>query len=222
MQHRSRDCIPFDCDPCTVELILIDSWLNNISTNTTTATGLATCEYISVVEKAHRYTRTQSDTFASEVLPLSVFRFVLKDPTDNPLSTSVFPVIPQISPLILLRQPYRSCSVYFWVSLISSSDSIYPLKTNTVLGSDIVLIAILSPDAATQTHLVFGGSRKHDLPITGRVNISRASACLSPTLLHIHTHAICKNIFRLTHSQTSECHLEDAWGETRRLQFADV
>ena len=78
-------------------------------------------------------------------------------------------MIRQISALVLLR--YGSCSAYFWVSLISSGDSIYLLKTNTVLGCDIVLIAILSPDAATQTHLVFGGSRKHVLLITGRANI---------------------------------------------------
>lgn len=122
-------------------------------------------------------------------------------PIDNPLSTSVFPVIPQIS--APLRYPYRFCSIYFWVSLISSSDSIYLPKTNTALVCDIALIAILSPDAATQTHLVFGGPRKHGLQITGRVNIQRASVWVSPTVSHIHKHTICKKSHPFSSSHTN-------------------
>lgn len=84
---------------------------------------------------------------------VSVFSiFFLKNPLDNPLSTSVSTVIPHIPALGLLRLPYRPCSIYSWFSLISSCDSIYLLKTNTVLGCDIVLIAILSLDTSTQTH----------------------------------------------------------------------
>lgn len=98
-------------------------------------------------------------------------------------STGVLPLIPQTS-MPSSRSDNRIVSVQSisGVSLISYGNRA-SICWKLILGCDIVLIAILSPDAATQTNLVFGGSERTRPPDNAeRKYIEGPSVCHSPTL----------------------------------------
>lgn len=98
-------------------------------------------------------------------------------------STGVLPLIPQTS-TPSSRSDNRIVSVQSIseVSLISYGNRA-SICWKLILGCDIVLIAILSPDAATQTNLVFGGSERTRPPDNAeRKYIEGPSVCHSPTL----------------------------------------
>lgn len=98
-------------------------------------------------------------------------------------STGVLPLIPQTS-TPSYRSDNRIVSVQSisGVSLISYGNRA-SICWKLILGCDIVLIAILSPDAATQTNLVFGGSERTRPPDNAKHKyIEGPSVCRSPTL----------------------------------------